>query len=168
MINTYNLFSVMVTHAKAVLDLNTHKKIISFVENEYEEKNTVSCTKGFQFHGDFDGKKEMNSFLNMFLRNTFSLEICYSWLNVLGDNSYNMPHSHKGEISHAGVYYLSDQNNNINFTKDGDVFELKPKLFDLLIFPFDLVHYVLPTQRSQKRICYAFNTSKIIKKEKEC
>jgi len=165
MINTYNLFPVTMTQSKAILDLNIHKKIISFAENKYEEKDTISCTKGFQFHGDFDGKKEIDSFLNMYLRNTFSLEINYSWLNVLGNYSYNMPHSHTGDISQAGVYYLSDQNNNINFTKDGNVFELKPKLFDLLIFPFDLTHYVLPEKRSQKRICYAFNLINIHKKE---
>ena len=53
--------------------------------------------------------------------------------------------------------YLSSQNNNINFVRDTDVFEIRPKLFDYLVFPFSLLHYVLPEDRQEARICYAFN-----------
>ena len=59
MINTYNLFAVQMSHCKLPLNIDTHKKIISFVENEYKEEDTISCRKGFQFHGDFNGKKEL-------------------------------------------------------------------------------------------------------------
>jgi len=167
MIHTYNLFAVQMSHCILPLDIDIHKKITSFVENEYKEENTVSCTKGFQFHGDFNGKKELDFFLNQYLINTFSYEINYSWLNVLGNNSYNKPHSHPGNVVDlSAVYYLSNNNNNITFVKEGNFFELKPKIFDLLIFPYNLVHYVLPEERLEKRICYAFNMSKIIKKEK--
>ena len=41
--------------------------------------------------------------------------------------------------------------------KDYNYFKIEPKLFDYLLFPHDLIHYVLPEERSQKRICYAFN-----------
>ena len=41
----------------------------------------------------------------------------------------------------------------------------KPKLFDFIIFPDDLVHYVLPEKRNKKRICYAFNLIKLEKGE---
>ena len=167
MINTYNLFAVQMTHCKLPLDTDIHKKIISFVENEYKEEDTFSCKKGFQFHEDFNGKKELDSFLNRYLRNIFAIEIDYSWLNVLGNNSYNKPHFHHGSnVDYSAVYYLSSENNNIIFTKEDDTFDMKPKIFDLLIFPFKLVHYVLPEKRSQKRICYAFNLRKINKKEK--
>ena len=159
MINTYNLFATPVTHAKMPLAYGIHKKIISFVENNYNEDELRSIVNGFQFHGDFDGKEELDNNLNIFLENILKLKICHSWLNVLGDNSYNKPHYHTGNstISYSGVYYLSPQNNNINFAKDGNVFELRPILFDLLIFPYDLLHYVLPENRSEKRICYSFN-----------
>ena len=166
MINTYNLFAVKLTQSKAPLDLNTHIKIISFVENEYKEDNTISCRKGFQFHGDFNGKKEIDSFLNMYLRNTFSLQIMHGWLNILSNDSYNIPHFHYGnDVTFAGVYYLSNENNNIVFMKNEEIFEIKPKIYDLLIFPFNLVHYVLPEKRPNKRICYAFNLNTINNKE---
>ena len=62
-------------------------------------------------------------------------------------------------VSHSAILYLSNENNNINFTKDSNVFEIKPKMFDLLIFPCDLLHYVLPEKRNEKRISYAMNLS---------
>ena len=165
MINTYNLFAVPLTHAKLHLQPILHKQILSFVDENYTEGDRISCSKGFQFHGDFKGKKELDEILNKFLLKTFNSYIHYSWLNVLGSDSYNVPHAHVGEnIELSGVFYLSNQNNNIHFTKDGNIFSLEPKLFDILIFPFDLVHYVLPEKRKTKRICYAFNSRNVKEK----
>ena len=74
------------------------------------------------------------------------------------NKSYNKPHYHTGhDIRASGVMYLSSQNNNINFARDTEVFEIRPKLFDYLVFPFNLLHYVLPEERQEARICYAFN-----------
>jgi len=162
MIHTYNLFAVQMSHCKLPLNIDTHKKINSFVENKYKEEDILSCVKGFQFHDDFNGKKELNNHLDTFLKNTFHLELTNSWLNVLGDYSYNKPHYHPGTTAtHSGVYYLSNENNVITFVKGSETFEIKPKIFDLLIFPNDLVHYVLPEKRSEKRISYVFNLIKL-------
>ena len=158
MINVYNLFAVQMSHCKLPLPINLHKKIISFVENKYKEGDTISCVKGFQFHEDFDGKKELDSILDNYMKNTHRLQVIYSWLNVLGSGSHNVPHKYTADhIRYAAVYYLSNDNSTIVFVKEDQTFELQPKLFDLLIFPYDLVHYVLPEERQQKRICYAFD-----------
>ena len=158
MINTYNLFAVPLIHGKLIIQPFLHEKIISFIDNNYTEKDLISCVKGFQFHEDFKGKKEINKIINKFLFRTFNCCINNSWLNILGDYSYNNPHNHVGDnIKFAGVLYLSSENNNINFTKDGQTFSLEPKLFDIIIFPYDLIHYVLPEKRKNKRICYSFN-----------
>ena len=149
MINTYNLFAVQMSHCKLPLNIDILKKINSFVENKYKEDNTLSCVKGFQFHENFNGKKELNNYLSTFLKNTFCLELDNTWLNVLGDHSYNKPH-----------YHLSNENNVITFVKGSETFEIKPKIFDLLIFPNNLVHYVLAEKRLEKRISYAFNLIK--------
>ena len=104
----------------------------------------------------------MNEVLNKTFMNINNSYIDYGWLNVLGNNSYNIPHSHPTESGRfSGVYYLSSGNNNITFTKDGETFDIQPKLFDFLIFPYDLVHYVLPENREEKRICYAFNLNNV-------
>jgi len=157
MINNYDLFVTRISHGKLPLQPLLHKEILSFIDKNYKKTKTYSCIQGFQFHEDFDGREKLNNYLNSFLNNVFRSNIAHGWLNVLGNNSYNMPHYHTGnEISLSGVLYLSN-GNNINFTKDGQVFELQPKMFDYLIFPHNLVHYVLPEKRNEKRISYAFN-----------
>jgi hypothetical protein len=162
MLNTYDLFITRVIHGKLPIQIDLHKKIKSFVDNNYSEENKVSCINGFQFHGDFDGKEKLNKILNNYFNNFLQLKICQGWLNILGNNSYNFPHSHAGnDVFHSGVFYLSHENNNLHFAKDSEYFEIKPKLFDFLIFPYNLIHYVLPENRPEKRICYAFNLTKI-------
>ena len=158
MINTYNLFAVPVMHGKLPLQPILHKKILSFVDNNYTESDLRSNRKGFQFHEDFEGKKEMDKSINQMMLRTVNSHISWSWLNVLGNNSYNNPHCHPTLHSNfSGVFYLSNENNNIIFTRDNETFSFQPTIFDFLIFPYNLVHYVLPEKRKEKRICYAFN-----------
>lgn len=158
MFNTYSLFSVNIFQGKIIVPIDLHKKILNFIEEKYEQKDTISCVNGFQYHEDFNGKKELNEIINKHMFSMYRLKIIHSWLNVLKNESYNKPHFHNGDtIKKAGVLYLSAENNNINFTRGTELFEIKPKMFDYLIFPSDLLHYVLPEQRIEKRICYAFN-----------
>ena len=163
MLNTYHLFAVPMLHGKFVVPVDLHKKILKFVKEEYKvQESQISCINGFQTHDDFDGKEELNSELNLFFNNYLKLNIEYAWLNVLGKHSYNIPHKHSGDgVSHSGILYLSVENTAITFVKDGDIFEVTPKLFEFLIFPYDLVHYVLPLEKNEKRISYAFNLRKI-------
>lgn len=163
MINTYDLFITRISHGKLPIPSDIHKNILSFIEKEYTVDNTISCIQGFQSHQEFKGKQELHKILNNYFENIFKLKIQDGWLNILGSNSYNKPHSHSGEnISHSGVFYLSDNNNNITFSKNGEIFDVKPKLFEYLIFPHDIIHYVLPENRAHKRACYAFNLERVI------
>jgi len=162
MINTYNLFAVPVTHGKFIVPINLHKKILNHVDLNYSSSNYISCIDGHQIHNNFEGKKELDILLNNYFNNIFNLKLIHGWLNILGNKSYNNPHIHQGNnIVSSGILYLSSQNNNINFTKDSQVFQIKPKIFDFLLFPNTLVHYVLPEERKEKRIAYAFNLSTI-------
>lgn len=163
MINTYQLFAVTMIHGKFVVPLDLHKKILNFVEEKYIEKEReASCVKGCQIHNDFDGKKELDKELNIFLNNNLRLDIEHAWLNILGKDSYNVPHRHFGDLlDYTGVLYLSVENSPITFVKDDYIHEIKPQLFEYLIFPADLVHYVLPAEKNEKRISYSFNLKKI-------
>jgi hypothetical protein len=162
MINTYSLFAVPVIHGKIIIQHNLHQKIIKYVEENYVAKDFVSCRNGFQQHENFNGKKELDNILNKYFFKTLHLKIIHAWLNVLSSNSYNRPHFHMGDnVSQSGVFYLSRDNNNINFSREGDTFEIKPSLYDYLVFPHSLIHYVLPAERNDKRICYAFNLTTI-------
>ena len=116
MLHTYNLFSVSVFQGKIIVPLETHKKILNYVEKNYEEKDFISCVDWFQYNGDFSGKKELNKLINDQMATMYQLKISNAWLNVLKNKSYNKPHYHTGhDIRDSGVMYLSSQNNNINF-----------------------------------------------------
>lgn len=164
MINTYNLFATTIVHGKIVLQPELHKKILNYVDKEIvsPSRDFRSVINGYQFHNDFDGKKDLDNLLGNYFKNNYHLMINHGWLNVLNNNSYNKPHSHGGNmVCSSVVYYLSSNNNNINFVRDTQTFEIKPKLFDFVLFPHDLVHYVLPEERNEPRISYALNLERI-------
>jgi|TARA_R100001509_G_scaffold136739_1_gene90593 hypothetical protein len=161
MLNTYNIFATTIVKGKIILQPKLHEKILSYV-NEKIISSPSGCTRsvinGYQFHNNFDEKKELNNLLDQYFLKFNSSVIKHAWLNVLDNKSYNKPHVHIGDnIKASGILYLSNNNNNITFVKDDDIFEIKPKLFDYLLFPYNLAHYVLPEERSELRISYAFN-----------
>jgi len=163
MINHYDLFAVRVTHVKLPIQYSLLKKITDYVDQNFEAKdgNYRSNVFGYQHHGDFDGKKELHETLDSFFAMNLNCYPDHGWLNALEGKAYNSPHNHIGgthTASHkSAVYYLSENNNNITFVKDNQIQEFKPKLFDLLIFPSDLIHYVLPTENQDRRVSYAVN-----------
>ena len=160
MINTYNLFTTVVIHGKIPIQPQLHKKILNYVDEAIISSPTSikSIVNGHQIYNNFDGKKELDDILNNYFSNFFGLKIVNNWLNILSNHSYNRPHFHGGNgVCSSAVFYLSNKNNNITFTKGSEIFEIKPKLFDFILFPFDLVHYVLPEERSEPRICYSLN-----------
>ena len=75
MLNTYDLFATRISHGKLPIQIDLHKKIKFFVDNNYLEEDKVSCVNGFQFHEDFDGKKELNEHLNIYLNSAFKIKI---------------------------------------------------------------------------------------------
>ena len=87
MINTYNLFAVPVVHGKFVVPIDLHKKIIKYIDKNYNNSDNVfSCVKGFQTHKKFDGKKELNEALNIYLMLHLILffhQIFYEFENLL-------------------------------------------------------------------------------------
>ena len=119
---------------------------------------------GFQEHENFDGKEELNEILNTFLRIHFKQEIEHGWLNVLNKNGDNAPHQHLGDnVINSGVLYLSNNNSAITFMRDTQIFSFYPKLFNLLIFPKELIHQVSPHLTDEVRISYGINLRNIRK-----
>ena len=56
---------------------------------------------------------------------------------------------------------LTNNNSAISFMRDAQIFSFQPKLFDLIIFPHDLIHQVSPHTTDDLRISYAVNTKNI-------
>lgn len=159
MLKHYDLFSTRITHVKFPLQIELIKKILNHADEKFNDKGYISTVGGTQEHSDFDGKEELNNQLNKFFIHNFGLKIYYGWLNILDDKAYNEPHRHfTVDSSHlSGVFYLSSNNGKITFVKDDEIWEFQPSIYDLLIFPSQLVHYVLPSGVPGKRVSYAFN-----------
>ncbi len=162
MINTYNLFAVPVTETTIVIQTPLLNKITNWCEENKKNTDFISVRNGFQEHGNFDGKEELDDILNTFLRLHFKQEIDHSWLNVLNKNGDNVPHVHLGDkIVSSGVFYLSRNNSAITFMRNEDIFSFYPKLFNLLIFPKKLIHQVSPHLTDELRISYSINMRSI-------
>jgi len=146
-----------------------HKKILNFVDTNYEKEKVdkrYSIVNGMQHHEDFDGKDELDIEINKQCLLLTSQKIMNGWLNVIDNKAHNLPHHHQKHTEElSGVFYLTSNNSQINFTQIGEVFELVPQQFDLLIFPACLVHYVFPSESEEKRISYAFNLTANLKEE---
>ena len=167
MLKTYHLFTQILIQTKLPLQIELHKKIINFVNENYEKEKVYelhSMRNGMQKHEEFDGKNELELEINKKCLILLSQKILNGWLNVIDNKAYNLPHNHvKGTEDLSGVYYLSSNNSQINFAHTGQVFELTPEQFDLIIFPTHLIHYVFPSLSKEKRISYAFNLTKDLK-----
>jgi len=162
MINTYHLFSVPVIETKIVLQNSLLNKIKNWCQKNNKKEDFISIRGGFQEHKNFDGKEELDDVLNCFFKMNMKEEIMHSWLNVLNKNGDNIPHRHTGDnIKNSAVFYLTNNNSAINFMRDAQIFSFQPKLFDLIIFPHDLIHQVSPHTTNDLRISYAVNTRNI-------
>ena len=75
------------------------------------------------------------------------------WINYAEKGSKNTMHTHVGNLS--GVIYFTDcEGSPINFENN---FSYKASKGDLLIFPFNVRHEVLPFKSKGQRISIAAN-----------
>ena len=162
MIDIHHLFAVTLYTTKFVVQPTEHKKIINFCNNS-DGPEKVSIRKGTQYHmheSKFDGSENLFNELN-----NFKHRLIHLWLNVAEEGGYNMPHHHGLITNMSGVLYLTEDNSEIEFLSDflrGDrTYKVKPKLFDLLIFPAYLYHFVHPSTSKEKRISVSFNAEPI-------
>ena len=86
------------------------------------------------------------------------------WYNINLKGSWNTPHSHGGS-NYALVWYLTDSDgllqlmnphsNRIDIPGQDGSFDAKKG--DILIFPGDIIHYVMPNTKETDRVCISMN-----------
>ena len=86
------------------------------------------------------------------------------WFNINGKGGWNMPHSHAGRgIDIALILYLTETDDLLTLVNSNptlnDPMGYSPhiKKGDILIFPSDLVHFVMPNQREEDRVSISMN-----------
>ena len=85
------------------------------------------------------------------------------WYNINGKGDWNIPHTHPGSDL-ALVLYLTDSDGLLSlldpYAHRGlypQIKSMNAKKGDILIFPADLMHYVMPNQRDTDRISISMN-----------
>jgi hypothetical protein len=96
----------------------------------------------------------------------FKFKVGSWWYNINGQGHWNQPHTHP-DCDMALVLYVTDSNGLLHllspfpqrrFERSGDhVNVVDAKKGDIVIFPSDLVHYVMPNQREEDRISISMN-----------
>ena len=94
---------------------------------------------------------------------TLTVNITSWWYNINPQGAWNVPHNHAG-TDYALVFYVTDSDSLLRFLTPHNSRRSEPgyksinaKKGDLLIFPADLVHHVMPNQREEDRISISMN-----------
>ena len=95
----------------------------------------------------------------------FKFKVESWWYNINGQGHWNSPHTHPNSDL-ALVLYLTDSDGLLNLMspfsqriikRSGNHIKVNAKKGDILMFPSDLVHYVMPNQREEDRISISMN-----------
>ena len=87
------------------------------------------------------------------------------WYNINGKGHWNTPHTHP-DSDVALVLYLTDSDGLLylmspfpqrRIDKHGDYIRVKAKKGDIIMFPSDIMHYVLPNPKDTDRISISMN-----------
>ena len=95
------------------------------------------------------------------------IDVTTWWYNINGKGHWNMPHTHPGSDL-ALVLYLTDNSGDdgvLSFINPFSIrridglseFSLNTKKGDVLIFPSDVVHFVMPNKREEDRLSISMN-----------
>ena len=88
------------------------------------------------------------------------------WYNINSKGNSNMPHVHPATDC-ALVFYLTDSDNKLilinsvqrQYVELNECFIPQANKGDVIIFPADVLHYVLPNDKEDDRICISMNIS---------
>ena len=115
-----------------------------------------------------EGKEYINNVVGKILEGEQSpfyknFEVQQWWYNINGKDQWNIPHTHPFSLLSL-VLYLTDSDGLLTFLNPHPQRGLHPqcasmnaKKGDVLVFPSDLYHYVLPNTREEDRISISMN-----------
>ena len=104
-------------------------------------------------------------YINKIVGDIFKFKVESWWYNINGQGHWNSPHTHPNSDL-ALVLYLTDSDGLLQLMspfsqriieRSGDHVNIDAKKGDILMFPSDINHYVLPNQREEDRISISMN-----------
>ena len=113
---------------------------------------------------------EGKEYINNVVGDIFKFKVESWWYNINGQGHWNVPHIHAGSDL-ALVLYVTDSDGLLNLMSpnpmrlldsedyggEGDHMRVNANKGDILIFPSDLVHYVMPNPKEEDRISISMN-----------
>ena len=96
---------------------------------------------------------------------SFSVKVESWWYNINGKGHWNIPHTHPNS-DFALVLYLTDSDGLLNlmspfpqrnFDYNGGHISVDANKGDIVMFPSDINHYVLPNPREEDRVSISMN-----------
>ena len=94
----------------------------------------------------------------------FNFKVESWWYNINGQGHWNTPHNHSN-CDYALVLYLTNSDGLLRLMNPflerkhsrGDYVSINAKKGDLVVFPSDLIHYVMPNPREEDRVSISMN-----------
>ena len=172
----HDIFSTPVWHIEGapqqlVDDLYKNTSIIKENIHQYQhaENVIVSNEGGYQttqfawkdFHPT--GIEYIENVVNNIFSPKEPADIGGWWYNINPKGSWNVPHNHAGN-DYALVFYITDSDRLLRFLtphnsriNEPNHQSINAKKGDILIFPSDLGHYVMPNPREEDRVSISMN-----------
>ena len=104
-------------------------------------------------------------YINKVVGDIFEFKVKEWWYNINGQGHWNTPHSHTGD-DFALILYLTDSDGLLHllspfpqrrFERSADHVNVDAKKGDIIMFPSDLLHYVIPNPKEDDRISISMN-----------
>ena len=167
----YELFPTPVWHIEgAPQELVDELYKGAYACKESRKGNILSNQGGYQspsfnwdkFHPE--GIKYIEGVLKKELKELteFSLHVKHWWININPTGTWNTPHTHP-TVHFAAILYLTDTQGELCFVShtnrvyDDAYVGMNTKKGDLLVFPSDQIHFVLPNESEKDRVCISMN-----------
>ena len=104
-------------------------------------------------------------YIDKVIGDIFKFKVNGWWYNINGKGDWNTPHTHP-DCDMALVLYLTDSDGLLQLMspfphrrilRSGDHISIDAKKGDIVMFPSDIIHYVLPNKREEDRISISMN-----------
>ena len=177
----HSLFSTPVWHIEKELPLGVYDWALEYEKNN--KRRNLSNRGGYQSEPFPITSTPFGNYINNSLSFISDYNLSDAWLNINRNHDYNETHCHP-ESDLAFIWYITDNDDKLGlmnphaFTRSklinipnqigstempieivADVIYPRCTAGDMLIFPADLLHSVLPTHKPEPRISISFNIS---------
>ena len=129
-------------------------------------KNNIFSNEGGYQSPAFNWKEfhpQGIEYINKVVGDMFKFKVESWWYNINGKGHWNLPHAHP-VVDYALVFYVTDSDSLLRFLTPHNSRANEPvyqsinaKKGDILIFPADIVHYVMPNPKETDRMSISMN-----------